>query len=145
MALGHALRRGSDHDDVDLTRARAESYESPSMLSRLAPVLVVAVTLALFAPIVGYDFVTWDDPDFVYANPRLFPATPESVTALWREPNALTFTTYVVLSVFPSDGPINPMAVHATSLLLHAIATLAAWALLVRLVGDPVGATAGAL
>lgn len=115
------------------------------MLSRLAPVLVVAVTLALFAPIVGYDFVTWDDPDFVYANPRLFPATPESVARLWHEPNALTYTTYVVLSAVPSDGTISPVAVHATSLLLHAVAALAAWALLVRLVGDPVGATAGAL
>jgi len=115
------------------------------LATRLAPVLVVAVTLALFAPIVGHEFVVWDDADFVYANPNLFPTTLERVARLWTEPNALTNTTYVLLSAFPTTGTIDPRAVHATSLLLHAASALVVWALLLRLVGDPIAAATGAL
>jgi len=114
---------------------------------RLAPVLVVAATLALYAPIVGHDFVTWDDPEFVYANPRLFPATAAGLARVWVEPNALTNTVYVALSMLPApaSGNVDPRAVHVTSLVLHGAAALAAWALLVQLVHDPTVAAAGAL
>jgi len=115
------------------------------LAARLAPALVVAVTLALFAPIVGHEFVVWDDADFVYANPRLFPTTPARVAQLWTEPNALTNTTYLLLSALPASGTIDPRAVHAASLVLHAASALAAWALLARLVADPLAAAAGAL
>jgi Tfp pilus assembly protein PilF len=113
--------------------------------ARLLPVLVVAVTLVVFAPIVTHDFVTWDDPEFVYANPRLFPVTPAGLARVWLEPNALTYTTYVLLSAFPAAGTIDPRVVHATSLLLHAAAALATWMLLVHLVHDPTAAALGAL
>jgi tetratricopeptide (TPR) repeat protein len=113
--------------------------------ARLLPVLVVAITLAVFAPIVTHEFVTWDDPDFVYANPSLFPVTPASLARVWIEPNALTNTAYVVLSALPAQGTIDPGVVHATSLVLHAAAALAAWLLLVQLASDPAAAAVGAL
>jgi len=65
-------------------------------------VVLVALTLAVFAPVRHFDFIEMDDPNYVFENPQVLAGlTPESVAAV------VTLAGYVL----PLGGP--PSWVHA--------------------------------
>ncbi len=92
----------------------------------LAALLLVCGTIALFAPAVGFEFVTFDDPTYVSANPRVAGGlTPAGLrwafvatdAANWHPLTWISHLTDVTLF------GLNPAGHHLTSILLHAAST----------------------
>lgn len=117
------------------------------------PALVVLGVLIVFAPVWRFDFVAWDDPDYVFENPLVRPPlTAADLARIWTTPNALTTSLHAVLAGLPARpdasaiaSAMDPRPFHAANLALHVLAALAVYALLRRLGPGPVAATAGAL
>jgi tetratricopeptide (TPR) repeat protein len=107
-----------------------------------ALLVLVAVTLAVYAPTLGHGFV-WDDHEQVVDNQRL--RTWSSFPDFWREDvlalsrpgegrsnyyRPLFYTQYLVY--YQLFGA-NPLGWHALAILHHLAACLAAWLLVLRL------------
>jgi len=110
---------------------------------RLAIVLSV---LLVFGRVLGHAILAWDDLTNTLWNPHLSPPSASGILYLWGHAYAdlyvpLTFTLWGVLGSLSTE----PWIFHAASLALHALAALAAFGLLRRLVRDDVAAGAGAL
>lgn len=96
-------------------------------LSWVGGLLVLGVTMAVFLPILGHDFVVWDDDLHVYANPRLRTVNWDTVVSFWRTPYAqlympLTYTVWAAgtwLSRVLSLGPDWAGLLHGINLICH--------------------------
>ncbi len=87
-------------------------------------IVLVAVTLGLYWPTVGYDFVAVDDPDFVTENPYVRQGlTPESVKWAFVETHASNWLPFTWLSLMADrgSGALDPAPYHRTNVLLHAL------------------------
>ncbi|MBM3225844.1 MAG: hypothetical protein FJZ47_18885 [Candidatus Tectomicrobia bacterium] len=111
---------------------------------RLAVLLLICATLAVFWQVLSHQFVLWDDPVNVTENPALHPVTFEHILAFWRAPYLelyipLTYTVWSALAVVSRwDGshvqtPLDPRLFHGLNLGLHMVSTLVVWRLLLRL------------
>jgi Tfp pilus assembly protein PilF len=123
---------------------------------RYIPIILVGAVVLTFGAVITHDFVTWDDILVIAGNPRLNPPTAEGVLWYWRHGFELyipvTYTLWAVLaSIGGVQSPdasgfvIDPWIFHATSVLLHALSVLVAYAILKRLSGRAWAACAGAL
>jgi protein O-mannosyl-transferase len=98
--------------------------------------ILVGATIVTYAPIIGNDFVSWDDPDTISGNPRLSPPTIESVGYYWRHAAGglyipVTYTYWGMLAIpGREDAAANPRIFHAGSVLLHVVNTLLVLAIL---------------
>src|SRR5438552_16746435 len=107
--------------------------------------LIVIATLVTFGPLVRCGFTDWDDPDTIWSNPHLRPATLASVGYYWTHAEAelyvpLTYTVWGGLAQLGqrqeangASGP-NPAVFHAANVAVHMLAALAAFLLLRRVV-----------
>lgn len=110
-------------------------------LRRVLPAVLVTATLALYAPVVRFDFVHDDDPDYVVLNPRVAQGlTWENV--VWAATafevgnwHPLTLVSHMAdVSMFG----MRPGAHHAVNVLLHAASVFLLFTLLRRVTGRPV-------
>lgn len=119
-------------------------------------ILVLVVTALVFAQVVSYDFLSWDDDVFLYQNPNLTPPDTQSLARVWTTPYAhlyapVTYTAWWLLAkTFGQPGPqstwlVNPSVYHLASLLVHLLAIIVAYLLLMALVREPWAAAAGAM
>jgi tetratricopeptide (TPR) repeat protein len=96
-------------------------------------VLFVLLTAIVYWPTLGNRFV-WDDDDYVQENGTL--SSPAGLNAIWSDPAAtpqyypLVHTSYWIEHAL---WGLNPRGYHIDNLLLHAVAALLVWRLLVRL------------
>ena len=99
---------------------------------------LVLLTLAVYAQVLGFDFVNFDDPHYVSENPRVLGGlTAENV--IW----ACTATTeanwhpltWLSLMLDGQIGGSAPSVYHGTNLLLHTANTLLLFLLLCRMTG----------
>jgi hypothetical protein len=103
--------------------------------------LVVAITAAIDSPVVGYDFVAWDDALHVYDNPRFHPVTWAHVGAFWRQPYEhlyipLTYNIWAAvawLSQRIAPGSYTAGLFHALNLLIHLLNVLIVYRLVLLL------------
>ncbi|MBN1675282.1 MAG: tetratricopeptide repeat protein [Kiritimatiellae bacterium] len=121
--------------------------ETKRWRGRLAGVILVGLTLAVFWPATGHDFINWDDNLNVYENPRFLPVTWAGVVQFWREAYyslyiPLTYTAWAVqakLAALPpgtvSRTPFNPRVFHTTNLLLHVVNVLLVFSILRTVAG----------
>jgi len=88
----------------------------------LASLVIAAATIGAYANTLGNDFVTWDDADYVYANPLL----PAGLGAIWgdftaEEPHEqyypMVFTSFWIEYCLVKT---EPYLYHATQMVLHA-------------------------
>jgi Flp pilus assembly protein TadD len=85
--------------------------------------LLVATSLAAFAPVCGFDFVNYDDTFFVTENTHVRPGLTlsglrwafTSLTAFWHP------LTWLSLQLDAGLFGLNPAGFHCTNLLLHVI------------------------
>ena len=100
--------------------------------------LLAAAVFAAYAPVMNFDFVTYDDPDYVTANPQVQAGLSwAGVAWAFRSGFAgnwfpLTWLSHMLdVSLFGLDAGWH----HFTNLWLHALSTLLWFAVLQRLTG----------
>jgi tetratricopeptide (TPR) repeat protein len=109
----------------------------------LAAVLIVLATLAVMGPVLGHEFVNWDDDRNLFRNPRLNPPSAASLRHYWTQSHMglyvpVTFTAWTALAAGatnPAHPPapaaqLNPVPFHAFGLALHLANALLVFALL---------------
>jgi Tfp pilus assembly protein PilF len=105
------------------------SGQKNSHIVTLLGFLIVASTAAIYSPVVGHDFVAWDDALHIYDNPRFHPVTWAHVGAFWRQPYEHLYipVTYNVWSAVAwlsqriAPGSYTAVLFHALNLLLHLV------------------------
>lgn len=91
-------------------------------LHRWLPLGVVGVVLALFAPVLGFSFVLWDDPQYILRNPLVDPQVPWPADG-WLTP-ALGYPIPVTIGLYRAVATlagVMPAPFHALNLGLHAL------------------------
>ncbi|MBN1674369.1 MAG: tetratricopeptide repeat protein [Kiritimatiellae bacterium] len=117
---------------------------------------VVLATLATYAPLLTCEFTTWDDAHWLRENRDLIRPTAANIGAYWRNVFSglyvpVSFTVWGGVArlshAFHAQrgGALDPRFFHGANLLFHALAVLAALAILRHVFGDPWAASAGAL
>ncbi len=123
------------------------------MPARIASwLLLIAAPAVVYAQVVGFEFVLWDDPVNVTENPYLSPVTFENTLAFWTRSYfglfaPLTYTFWAALAWLggTADEPFNAPLFHAANLALHIGCVLLVHSLLRRLVAGELGPLVGAL
>jgi tetratricopeptide (TPR) repeat protein len=94
--------------------------------SRLAPPIVGILAAAPFLPALANGFVNFDDDRLVVRNPFLRLEWPERLGWMWSTTYMGHYQplTWMSLSIDRALGGIAPLAFHADSILLHAIAAV---------------------
>ncbi|HOX37961.1 MAG TPA: tetratricopeptide repeat protein [Candidatus Brocadiia bacterium] len=90
-------------------------------LTRAGALLVIAATLALFIPALGYDYADWDDQVFVLFNPRVTAPGVGWVIESFRGPYQGYYAP-VLWNAFRAGHAIwglNPGGFHGLNILLH--------------------------
>ena len=111
---------------------KAESGES-TLWSRLPQstreligygVILVVVTLVVFAPLFGSDFVNWDDPGLVTENPLIRDLSWSNIKAMFDFASTQQFKHYLPLVLLSyaieyQFAGLNPTVFHTTNVALH--------------------------
>jgi tetratricopeptide (TPR) repeat protein len=113
---------------------------------RLAFMLLVIATLAVFWPVIDHQFLAYDDPVDVYNNPYLQARSLSNLMHIWRYPYEglyapLTYTIYALAAWAPGLLTANPGAevtpdpalFHGINLSLHLLSVLIVWRILALL------------
>ena len=106
----------------------------------LVAFLLIIVTLAVFWPATGFDFVNWDDDIHVYENRYLIPVTVDNTLHFWKEPYEklyipLTYSVWAMLGWLSQYYPVepyglNPRFFHTANIVLHILNTLVVFGIL---------------
>jgi len=111
---------------------------------RILPMIIlVFVTLAVFRPVIGHQFLAYDDSVNVYKNPYFQARSLDNLLHFWRYPYEglyapLTYTLWALtawapalLSADPSAAVApDPRLFHSLNLLLHLLSVLVVWRIL---------------
>src|SRR3954454_24673632 len=108
---------------------------------RIIPILLIlAATLATFAPVIRNVFVLWDDPETISQNPRIATPSVQGVAYYWIHSAAglyvpLTYSVWAALATLHRLGVTapDPLVFHVASAAFHAISALLVYAILRRL------------
>ena len=118
------------------------SPPAPAPPSRLLPLwiclVLAAVTLAVYWPVTGYDFVSYDDSDFITDNPIVQAGvTAPGLHYAWSAEVARNWHPLTILShMFDCQFfRLNAGRHHLTSLLLHTVNSILLFLVLRRLTG----------
>lgn len=123
----------------------------------LMALLLIGITLAVFWPVCGHEFVVWDDQLNVYENPYLNPVTASNVLHFWKEQHQnlyipLTYTIWAGITYFARSSTVEKVAprldpgiFHITNLLFHLLSVLVVFAILKMIVGNDWAACSGAM
>jgi hypothetical protein len=122
----------------------------------LLAVLLIGLSVAAMWPILGNDFVEWDDGATIYARPALNPPSLRSLGDFWSHPYMslyvpLTQTAWwAIAAVAHVDTPdasgasLNPLPFHTVSLATHIACVLIVMRLLMQIGAAALPAAAGA-
>ena len=129
-----------------MAKRRAQRRPLDTWAPRL-PWLVFAVTLLVFLPAVSNGWVNWDDDRNFLDNPAYRGLAPENLS--WAFSTFLLGhwhpLTWLSLELDYTLWGMSPGGYHFTNALLHALAALLAYLVLVELLGDRWSAALGAL
>src|SRR4051812_45440246 len=131
------------------------SPRAPSALAPCIPLLLIAAVVLAFGGILRNDFTVWDDRGTIVENANFNPPTAAGLANHWRAPHMdlyvpATYTLWWTLAklAWRGDGAsvhLVSWPFHVANLALHALATLAVFALLRRLLRRDWPAAAGAI
>lgn len=105
----------------------------------LPAALVLLLTVFVFARVVGFEFLRWDDWYMIQENPRLMSPTGENLLQFWAETDTGYKALYTPLTYSVTWGlarvcGLRPSVFHAANLVVHLINTalvmLLTWRLL---------------
>lgn len=116
-------------------------------------ILLVIITLTVFWPVIGHDFLYLDDDILIYENPHLHPTSFGKILYFWHSPYQnlyipLTYSVWSLLSAWSGweifGVGLNPKIFHLVNLVFHVASVLVVFAIL-RLIflrnkiGDVIG------
>ena len=112
----------------------------------LLAIAVAAATFAVFARAIGFEFVLWDDPQYIRDNPLVQPQIPWPPDGMFTPalgyPIPLTVALYRLVAVLAG---VTPAAFHALNVALHAVNAVLFFFLLRRTASVRVAALGTAL
>ncbi len=123
----------------------------------LIRVALVGVTVAVFSPLLGAQFLQWDDGANLFDNPRMLPPSWANCGYYWRHESLslyipVTYTVWSALAAVaqePGDGPnhrtLNPAIFHGANIAVHALAVVVVFNILRLLFADPPAVAAALL
>lgn len=127
-----------------VSTVRSTCWPSPRWLGGL----FVVLTLAVFWPVRDFQFVNYDDPEYVTANPHVLGGLTASNVA-WAfttgEMGSWHPLTWLSLQADAQFFGVSPRAFHLTNLALHLANTLLVFSLLLALMGAQRGEFAAAV
>ena len=132
------MRRPATKSKTAPTRVSAPVKARPPFPVWLMAALLVLVTIALYWPATGHDFVNYDDPDYVTGNPHVQGGLNwEGVKWAFLNPVSSNWHPVTILShmLDCQRYGLNPWGHHLTNVLLHALNALLVFALLQQLTG----------
>lgn len=104
---------------------------------------LIVVTLIVFGPVVGHQFLAYDDPVDVYKNPYIQARSLDNLLHFWRFPyeglyTPLVYTLYALTAWLPglltadSTPAVIPKAwlFHSVNLVFHLLSVLIVWHIL---------------
>ena len=93
------------------------------------------VALLVFLPTLGFDFVSWDDPQYVYENPAIRSLEPSSLRHVFTTIDETKWhpLTIVSFAVDYALWGLDPRGFHLTNVLFHALNALLVVVIVVRL------------
>ncbi len=124
--------------------------------SCLISLFILAATVAVFAPVCRYDFIQYDDSINVCDNPYLSPPCLRSIIRFWARPYASMYipATYSAwwlganlsraLASLDLTARLDPRIFHAMNLVVHCLAVLVVFKILLQLVRRTYGRLGGA-
>lgn len=129
------------------------NHKFTDLYGRLVVILAVAL---VFVPVIGFEFLSYDDSLNVYENSLITEFSWASLRRFWSSPYEglyipMTYSIWGFLAglsgIFQAgrDGVPNPAFFHAANLLIHLASVLIFFRLLRRLFNDTWAAVAGAL
>jgi tetratricopeptide (TPR) repeat protein len=107
--------------------------KQPRLRACLLALLIVAATVAAYAPALEAGFI-WDDDDYVTENPLL--SAPDGLARIWLSMEAPSQYVPLVYTTFRLEHGLwglNPFGYHLVNVLLHAINALLLWCALRRM------------
>lgn len=114
----------------------ARRWKRPWCAGVIAGLMLVGITVAVYAPNLRAGFLTWDDDVMLLANPLVL--SPNGFSAIWSRtahaygwPNYPLFYTSLWLN--HRFWGLEPVAYHATNIALHALNAMLVLAVLRRL------------
>ncbi len=128
------------NDVPGVLRLPGESESRRPPLRFVLALLLSAATLVVFARVIGFEFVNYDDPLYVTANPRVQGGlSPESVRWAFTTFAAANWhpLTWISLMLDATIGGAGPRVFHLTNLILHLANTLLLFFLLDRWTSRP--------
>jgi tetratricopeptide (TPR) repeat protein len=110
------------------------NFAGPSVI--LPPLGLFLAALCAFGPILGNDFVAWDDDDNFLRNPQFRGLGLANVTWAWTTFHLGVYQplAWMLFEAQYAAGGLDPRTYHLTSLLLHGVVGAAVYILAVRLV-----------
>ena len=134
----HAHLQVQDDDRYASKLRRRKSRESTGTEMQRRDYMIalglVALAFLLYGRTLGFDFVSWDDPDYVTRNETL--RSWSGLGRIWFEPTATPQyypLTFSALWLEYQLWGLHPAGYHLVSILLHAATAVAVWRVLRRL------------
>ncbi|HWN81253.1 MAG TPA: hypothetical protein VNM87_04100, partial [Candidatus Udaeobacter sp.] len=151
MARGSRARKSPRSD------ARAERRPAPALpraplgLGGRDLLCLLGLWIAgwlLFAPVQSFEFLNWDDPDYVAENPTIAELTPGSIAQLFSPSTIVVANwapiTLLSLAIDRARYGLAPGPFHRTNLLLHLVSAALVYLLCRRVAFGRLAALAGA-
>lgn len=130
----------------------AQQLNVNPVVSRALPaLLLVAAVVIVFAPVAGYEFLSWDDNLNIAKKDLLDRPAAEALRLFWSAPYfsfyiPVTRTLWLALArVTEIDSALDPRPFHLLNLVVHCLNVLLVFGLLHRLTRRNESAFAGAL
>ncbi len=111
------------------------------------PLLILVAAIVPYLPTLSYQFLNWDDAEYVVRNPWIRGWSLENLTHIFQEPYFANFLPLHLVSymVDYSLWGLDPYGYHLHSVLLHALNALLALLVVKRLFGSAAVALLAAL
>jgi tetratricopeptide (TPR) repeat protein len=138
---------------AEILRQRYKRALEKAARERFAiPLLLILTVATVYSPVVGFEFLNFDDPLHIQDNPLVKDFSWVNLVDFWSRPFKglyvpLTYTVWGLIGVLADGGSagLSPLPFHLANLFLHIASTLLVYSLLRRGFSSPWGAAAGAI
>ena len=125
-------------------------------------IALLLVNLLVFGPVVGYEFLSYDDGLHVYENERVVNFSTDNLIYFWKNVHKglyipISYNLWALQAKFSqyfpakqvnlgsSEDILNPAIFHTTNLLLHVLSTIIVFLIIRKLIQHDLPAGVGAL